>query len=103
MQLVEGRAAAAQEYTVEIRDAILDGLQIEFLRRVEEALSVLPAPAFSEVGVMYGVAGNDAHVDPMPGDFGVDIESSFVAIDGTYIDVITGGHLEAELVQEGPL
>ena len=102
VQLLNGRAAAAQEYAVEFCDAILDGLQLEFLSRGQEALSVLPASAHSDVpAVLLEVAGDDGHVEHADGGYCFDAGSSFVAIDGTYINDITGGHLEPGQVQEG--
>ena len=97
VQLISGRAAAAQEYTVEFVDAILDGLQMELLRRGEEALAILPAPAWSNfVGVVTEKAGDDGHVDPE-----AVVQDFFVGVEGSYVDNITGDALEPELVQAG--
>ena len=49
VQFVSGRASAAQEYTVDFCDAIIDGLQMELLRRGEESLSLQPASAHSNI------------------------------------------------------
>ena len=102
VQLVNGRASAAQEYTVEFCDAIIDGLQVELPRRGQEALSVRPASAFSDVpGVIYEVAGEDGHVEMPTGDLDFASGSAFVAVDGVYINDITGGGLQPEHVHEG--
>ena len=99
VQLVGGRAAAAQQYTTEFCDAIIDGLELELLRRGEQALAAIPVEQAPDV--VYELAGEDGHLEPEGGSYSPASDPEFIAVDGVYVDDITGEALDAVLVHEG--
>ena len=113
VQLISGRAAAAQEYPPDLCSAIVDGVELEILAsgqracnsqsgnghwREAHAADQLLSIREEDTGLEWEQVGDDEHVAA-----GDTCEAHFVPVDGEYVDDITGLPLDPALVHKGRL